>query len=409
MRKTLLSLMICAPLAFAQTQTLTYTYDGPPLPVYPSDWNTWTYASILVPRSIQVGYVSAAVQVQYSGVGDLNVYLFSAAGTRTKLLERNCGGLQNIDTIFDDSAPSMFSDFCPVEAGRGPFRANQPMANSSGENGYGYWVLGVENNGSGNTGSLTGFSITITGTLLNPPTIGPKTIVSISTYNSGVVAPGDYIGILGVNLGPVGGVRADAKQTLPTSLGQTSVTFDGTAAPLFFVSDKFVAAQVPFGLTPGSNTKVQVVGAAGSSAAIAVPVEVTNPGILTYETDGRGQAKAINQDGTSNGDGSIISSQVPAAAGSTIEVYATGLGLVAPPLPAGAPPPVTPLSATVLPVTATINGRTATVNFAGAAPGQTGVYQVNIVLPANISSGAALVVLSVGGNSSQGGVTVQIK
>jgi len=38
--------------------------------------------------------VTASVQVQYSGVGDLNVYMWSPSGTRTKLLERNCGGLQ---------------------------------------------------------------------------------------------------------------------------------------------------------------------------------------------------------------------------------------------------------------------------------------------------------------------------
>ena len=49
-----------------------------------------------------------------SGVGDLNVYLYSADGTRTKLLERNCGGLLNIDTTFDDSAttkPPIFQGF----------------------------------------------------------------------------------------------------------------------------------------------------------------------------------------------------------------------------------------------------------------------------------------------------------
>jgi uncharacterized protein (TIGR03437 family) len=409
MRKVLLSLMICAPLALAQTQTLTYSYDGLPLPVYPNDWNTWTYTTILVPRSIQVSSVTATVQVQYSGVGDLNVYLWSAAGTRTKLLERNCGALQNIDTTFDDSAPSKFSDFCPVEAGRGPYSGVQPLANSRGENGYGYWVLGVENNGSGNTGSVTGFSISITGTLLNPPAIGPRTIVSTSSFTSGIVAPGDYLGIIGVNMGPVAGARADATLPLPTFLGQTTVTFDGKAAPLFFVSDKFIAVQAPFDLTPGSNTNIQVVSANGSSAAIPVPVESVNPGVLTYETDGRGQAKAINEDDTSNGDGSIISSQVPAAPGSTIEVYATGLGQLDPPIPAGTPPGHDLILTTVSPVTATINGRPARVTYSGAAPGQTGVYQVNIILPANLTSGAALLVLSVDGKSSQGAVTVQIK
>jgi subtilisin-like proprotein convertase family protein len=124
MRKSLLALVALAPLAFAQTQTYTYSYQGLSLPIYPDDWDSAAVATILVPRSISITNVTATVQVQFSGVGDLNVYLWSPEGTRSKLLERNCGGLQNIDTTFDDSAPSRYSEFCPVEAGRGPFRGN---------------------------------------------------------------------------------------------------------------------------------------------------------------------------------------------------------------------------------------------------------------------------------------------
>ena len=108
MRKSLLILAAFTPLMFAQTQTLSYTYSGLPLPVYPNDWNTWSIISIFFPRSLAVTKVTVSAQVQYSGVGDLNVYLWSPAGTRTKLLERNCGSLQNIDTTFDDSAATRF-------------------------------------------------------------------------------------------------------------------------------------------------------------------------------------------------------------------------------------------------------------------------------------------------------------
>ena len=70
---------------------------------------------------------------------------------------------------------------------------------------------------------------------------------------------------------------------------------------------------------------------------------------------------------------------------------------------------LTTLSTTTLPVTASIGGRSATVQFAGAAPGQIGVYQVNILVPLGTPAGAARVVLSVDGNSSQLGATVQIR
>jgi uncharacterized protein (TIGR03437 family) len=410
MRKALLTLAVFAPLAFAQTQTFTYTYSGLPLPIYPDDWNVVAVASIDVPSSIVVGKVTATVQVQYNGVGDLNVFLYSPNGTRTKLLERNCGSLQNVDTTFDDGAQTKFSDFCPAEAGRGPFRGNEPLANSNGQNAFGKWRLAVENNGSGNTGTLTGFSITITGTPApTGPVIGPRTVVSLSSLLNGSVALGDYVAILGAGLGPTLGVRADATQPLPTTLGQTSVTFDGVAVPMFYASNNFVAVQAPFSLHEGTTTQIKVVTPSGSSVAVPLTVVAAKPGVLTYESEGRGQARAINQDGSLNGDRSLIATQKPAPAGSVIAVYATGLGTVDPAIPAGTPPPVATLSTTVSTVTASIAGQAATVLWAGAAPTQTGVYQVNIQVPATAPSGAVRLVLTAAGNSSQADVTVQIQ
>ena len=113
MKKTILSMLTAAPLIFAQAQTFTYTYSGLPIPIYPDDWDTVGVATIFVPRAVAITKVTATVQVQFSGVGDLNVYMFSAAGTRIRLLERNCPGLQNIDTTFDDAGPSRFADTCP--------------------------------------------------------------------------------------------------------------------------------------------------------------------------------------------------------------------------------------------------------------------------------------------------------
>jgi uncharacterized protein (TIGR03437 family) len=399
-----------APLAFAQTQTFTYTYSGLPLPIYPDDWNTAAVAAIDVPRSIAISKITVTVQVQYNGVGDLNVFLFSPIGTRTKLLERNCGSLVNIDTTFDDGAQSKFSDFCPQEAGRGPFRGNEPLSNFNNQNVYGRWRLAVENNGSGNTGTVTGFSITVDGTAVSTgPVIGPKTVVSLSSLMNGSVAPGDYVAILGVSLGPTPSIRADTTKQLPTTLGQTSVTFDGVAAPMFFASANFVAVHAPFTLNPGATTQVQVVNTAGTSTGVPLTVVAAKPGVLTYESDGRGQARAINQDGSLNGDGSQAATQKPVPAGNWIAVYATGLGAVNPAITAGTPAPVDTLSTTVSPVTANIGGQDAMVLWAGAAPTQIGVYQVNIVVPATATSGANRLVLTSAGNSSQADVTVQVK
>ena len=409
MRNFLLVTVALAPLAFAQTQTFTYSYGGSPLPIYPDDWDTAAVISLLVPRSISITSVTASVQVQFSGVGDLNVFLFSAEGTRTKLLERNCGGLQNIDTSFDDTAQSRYSEFCPVEAGRGPFRGNEPLSNSRNQNAYGYWKLAVENNGSGRTGYLTGFSLTITGTPFGPPTIDTRTIVDSASFASGGVAPGEQVAILGVNLGPSGGFVAPPGANLPTSLGSTSVTFNGVQAPLYFTSDRLVVAHAPIALSPGATADIQVVSTSGSSKSVRLTVVPAKPGIFTYEVGGGGQAKAINQDGSLNGDGSINESHRPAAPGSVIAVFLSGLGPVNPAVPPGTPAPASPLSITTLPITAVIGGQQAVVTWSGAAPGLIGRYQVNILVPASTPSGANRLTVTAGDSTSQEGVTVQIK
>ncbi|MEO8597685.1 MAG: proprotein convertase P-domain-containing protein [Candidatus Solibacter sp.] len=408
MRKLIVTLLAFVPLAFSQTQSFTYSYTGLPFPVYPDDWNTVSVIRLFVGRSIQISKVTASVQVQFSGVGDLNVFMWSPDGTRTRLLERNCGGLVNIETTFDDSASGKFADVCP-QAGTGTFRGNEPLANWNNQNAYGYWRIGVENNGSSRTGLVTGFSITVTGTATGPPVIAPSSIISTSSFLSGLVAPGDQISIFGVNLGPSTGVRSDTNTTLPTSLSGTTVTFNGVAAPIYYVSDRVVSVQAPTSLATGAVAQIQVVNPSGSSLAVPQFASVANPGVFTYEVGGTGQAKAINQDGSANGDGSILSSDKPAPTGSIISVYATGLGAVTPAVSAGTPAPTNTLSTTVSPVTATIAGRDATVTFAGLAPGLIGVYQLNIIVPPSTPSGAVRLALYAGGIGSQTGVTLQVK
>src|SRR5881392_3676861 len=108
--------------AAAQTQTATYSYAGAPIPILPSTAGVSAVAEIYVPTNLIITNVTAQIQITYPTIGDLRVYLYSANGTRTILLQNDCGKLANVNTTSDDTAQSKFSDFCPVEAGRGPFR-----------------------------------------------------------------------------------------------------------------------------------------------------------------------------------------------------------------------------------------------------------------------------------------------
>ena len=164
---------------------------------------------------------------------------------------------------------------------------------------------------------------------------------------------------------------------------------------------------VPTGLTTGALTRIQVASTSGTSSAVPLIASSANPGVFTYEAGGGGQAKAINQDGSPNGDGRF--SPVSPPPGSIIQVYATGLGAVIPALPRAPRPPSSPLIGDGLARDRQIAGRAATVTFAGLAPGMIGVYQVNIIVPPSTLSGTARLALSANGIGSQTGVTIQIK
>jgi uncharacterized protein (TIGR03437 family) len=57
-----------------------------------------------------------------------------------------------------------------------------------------------------------------------------------------------------------------------------------------------------------------------------------------------------------------------------------------------------------------IGGQPASVAFYGEAPGLvSGVMQLNVQIPANAASGNLPISVSVGGNSSQSGVTISVQ
>jgi uncharacterized protein (TIGR03437 family) len=93
-----------------------------------------------------------------------------------------------------------------------------------------------------------------------------------------------------------------------------------------------------------------------------------------------------------------------------IQIFATGEGLTNPPGRTGT---ITGSSggAPNLQVKVTIGGIDAALQFAGSAPDAVaGLFQVNVMVPPGVPAGSAVpIVLSVGGVSSQGGVTIAVK
>jgi uncharacterized protein (TIGR03437 family) len=90
-------------------------------------------------------------------------------------------------------------------------------------------------------------------------------------------------------------------------------------------------------------------------------------------------------------------------------IYITGAGALTPLGPNGSLGTTNPLQTIDLRnVSVTIDGQNATVLYAGAAPGNIlGLYQINVLVPQTASTGS--VIVTVGGNPSQAGVTMAVQ
>jgi uncharacterized protein (TIGR03437 family) len=399
-------LCLFAPKA-AQAQTpvtVTYSYSGLPLPIYGDSADIITVATVLVPQALKTTAVTARLKIEYPNTGDLKIYLYSPFGTRTVLLEHDCA-VANVDTTFDDSAPSLWKDFCPSEAGRGPFKADQPLSNfNSDDNSFGTWRLAVENDRSDSrSGWIRELSLTITGTSLTSPVFRSETVGNAASLTgTAAVAPGELVSIYGIGLGPVTAVSAPSG-ALPATLGGATVTFNGIAAPIAYASRYRLDVQAPFNLAAGTQVNAQVTTNGAASALAPINVLDVVPGIYTLGPAGTGRIKAVNQDGSMNSDVS------PATKGTVIIIYASGLGTVSPTLTEGAVPPATPLSTVTHTLSAVIGGISAPVLYAGAAPGFPGLYQINLRIPTDAPSGSQKVTIYSGGQGSQDNATISIR
>lgn len=230
-------------------------------------------------------------------------------------------------------------------------------------------------------------------------------VTSSASYSSfpGVSA-GQLVTIFGGNLGPPFGVVAkpDARTgKLPTSLGGTVVTFDNIRAPLLFVSDSQINLQAPYELAGRTITNVVVRFAIWTSLPARVRILPVNPGIFTQ--DFTNQAIALNQDGSLN---SIWN---PAGMGSTVTIYATGLGQVIPNVETGRPAPSRAPS-TLDRFNLFIGGARASVFFAGLVPGQIGLYQIVATVPAvRVPTLETPVIISTQTSASQRNVTLAVR
>lgn len=186
---------------------------------------------------------------------------------------------------------------------------------------------------------------------------------------------------------------------LPTTLGDVQVFVAGVAAPLLYVSPTQINLQIPSSTPTGGFQEFLVVRASTGQvlASWLFRIDAVSPGLFTANATGSGQLLAVNV-----ADGSVNNASHPAKAGTYVQLYGTGQGIVSGMPPDGVPTPGSILNTNTKPMVV-INGTVladADVQFSGLAPGFVGLWQINAKIPANVPPADVPVFVSLNGINS---------
>jgi uncharacterized protein (TIGR03437 family) len=180
-----------------------------------------------------------------------------------------------------------------------------------------------------------------------------QSLVNGATFAKGPVVPG--------SMATIGGAQLAGKVV--------SVAFDGLDAPVLFANDTQINLIVPAGLGAKTSAQVIVTVDGTPSAPLTATLAPFAPGIFS--------------NGVLDQDYSLNSSTKPAAPGSIIQVYATGLSGT------GA-------------ITAKIGSEVVKQPYyAGPAPGIPGMQQIDLILPTDLTGSSVNVSVCGGASASK--------
>ncbi len=168
-----------------------------------------------------------------------------------------------------------------------------------------------------------------------------------------------------------GNKAAASALPLPRVLGKTFVAVEGVRAPLFAVSPDKVQFYVPGDVALG-EASVVISQDGAVNPPVIMPVAATTPAI----------AAVVHANGLA------VSQSDPLVPGEILVIYAVGMGAVTLNLPIDAAAPYDPPAVTAVTPQVSLGGIPASVIFAGLTPGYLGLYQVNVIVPADLPPNA---------------------
>jgi uncharacterized protein (TIGR03437 family) len=208
------------------------------------------------------------------------------------------------------------------------------------------------------------------------PAFEASGVVNAASGQPGVV-PGSLATIFGTGLSE--NVSGTVLVGGETSYEGTVVRIGQFQAPLISITgppNEQINFQVPFDLSAGIQTSVEVQNSGSSTTVGGVPSYASQPGIFTVAFDETTTLGAVIHSDT----GALVTPDDPADPGEVVSLFITGGGPVNPPAVSGVPtqglPPLM-----VLPVVVGVNHAGTDILFSGYAPGFIGLYQINFRAP----------------------------
>ncbi|MEO7653958.1 MAG: hypothetical protein ABIZ80_26160, partial [Bryobacteraceae bacterium] len=189
------------------------------------------------------------------------------------------------------------------------------------------------------------------------------------------IAPGGLISLIGRDLSLSN--MATQEVPRPAALAESCVTVNGATMPLILVSSTQVNAQLPFNVSGRGQFLLRTPG--GVSDTVFKDISPTAPSVFRAA----GSGTVIREQNAE-----LVSEANPVRAGDTLVIYATGLGVTSPAIDAGMPAPSDNLALAVTRPEVSLNGVPLAVSYAGLAPGEVGIYQINVSVPGGVGGGA---------------------
>ena len=193
------------------------------------------------------------------------------------------------------------------------------------------------------------------------------------------VAPGGLISVFGQDLSAVN--MATREMPLPTALGESCLTVNGVPVPMLFVSSTQINAQLPFQVEGSTTLILRTPG--GVSDNFNMTILPAAPSVFRSTVGGENNVPTVVR----SSNNLTVTPSNPIHRGDTITIYLTGMGKTSPAIEAGIPAPNEPLASVLIPPSIDLGGVALPVAFAGLAPGQVGVYQINAVVPRWVPTG----------------------